>query len=144
MNCWTQFEKQAFIVDDLLREQSTAAKIKPFCHCFVIMTQKMTDADETKWCWFGIFWKNWELSGKFFSGKKNARLALSYNPKGMMGNGQENNGGRCSGLFFGNIYVKSWKIPVWKEYNPTEFIEATLQFLPWWEYTEKGTCGNLL
>lgn len=70
MNCWTQFEKQAFIADDLLREQSKAAKIKPFCHCFVIMTQKMTDADETKCCWFGIFWKNWELSGKFFSGRK--------------------------------------------------------------------------
>ena len=39
--------------------------------------------------------------------KKYARSALGYNPKGMMGNGQENNGGRCSGLFFGNMYVKS-------------------------------------
>lgn len=39
--------------------------------------------------------------------KKGARSALAYNPKGMMGNGQEDNGGRCSGLFFGNMYVKS-------------------------------------
>ena len=28
--------------------------------------------------------------------KKNARSALAYNPNGMMGNRQENNGGRCS------------------------------------------------
>ena len=38
---------------------------------------------------------------KVLFGKENARSALAYNPKGMMGNGQENNGGRCSGLYFG-------------------------------------------
>ena len=48
-----------------------------------------------------------ESSFRVFSGKKIARSALAYNPKGMMGNGQENNGGRCSGLFFRNMYVKS-------------------------------------
>ena len=55
-----------------------------------------------------------ESSGKMenfqessFPEKKNARSAFAYNPKGMMGNGQENNGGRCGGLFFGNMYVKS-------------------------------------
>ena len=42
--------------------------------------------------------------------EKNARSALAYNPKGMMGNRQDNNGGRCSGLFFGNMCVKSTRL----------------------------------
>jgi len=45
-----------------------------------------------------------------FREKKNARSALAYYPKGMMGNGQENNGGRCSGLFFGNMCLKSTRL----------------------------------
>ena len=44
---------------------------------------------------------------KVLSAKKNAKSALAYNPKRVIGNRQENNGGRCSGLLFGNIYVKS-------------------------------------
>ena len=144
MNCWTHFEKQAFIVDDLLREQSTAAKLKPFCHCFVIMTQKMTDADETKCCWFGIFWKNWELSRKFFSRKKMQDQHLHTTRKEWWEMDKKIMADVVVVYSLGICMWKVEKIPVWKEYNPTEFIEATLQFLPWWEFIEKGTCGNLL
>ena len=51
--------------------------------------------------------EKWRTFKKVLFAKKNARSALAYNPKGMMGNRQENNGGRCSSLFFGNMYVKS-------------------------------------
>ena len=54
--------------------------------------------------------EKWRTFKKVLFGEKNARSALAYNPKGMMGDGQENNGGRCSGLFFGNMYVKSTRL----------------------------------
>ena len=54
--------------------------------------------------------EKWRTFKNVLFGKKNARSALAYNPKGIMGDGQENNGGRCSGLFFGNMYVKSTRL----------------------------------
>ena len=96
--CWRHFEKQAFIVHDPFPERSMATKIKPFCHCLVKINRKI----------LMLTWPNGidlQSSGKIENvlerslrqkktNNQRQKLAITNNPKCMMGNRQEGNGGR--------------------------------------------------